>query len=301
LSSLPDEATPAPLSPAPARRRRRVWLQPLLLLATIASLTLTGDSLYPAEGTDHGWAFVGWSYALWVLLILGAHEMGHYLACRYYGVPASLPYFLPGIPPLGSFGALIRIRGAIPDRRVLFDIAAAGPIAGFVVAVPIYVIGILNAAPLTFEPDPEAFSMALGKPLLRYIVSPLVEHEGALRLNTMMSAGWFGMFVTSLNLFPVGQLDGGHTAYAFSRRVHRTLAWTTLLAMATMIGYQAIVLRQLPGYVIWFALLCWMRDRHPPLWDESSPLGSTRRNVAVLLTLIFILSFIPVPIAMILP
>jgi len=238
----------------------------------------------------------GWVYAFWVLLILGAHEMGHYLACRYYGIPATLPFFIPGLPPIGTFGAVIRIRAPIPDRRALFDVAAAGPIAGFVVALPVLVAGLLTGEPFVDpEPASEGVIYYLGSPLFVLLVEGwLRPGETTMAVNSLFGAGWVGMLVTSLNLFPVGQLDGGHAIYAFSRRFHRAAARATLLAMAVLVLYQLLVQREVPAYVLWFVILLWMRDRHPRLIDETERLGPGRAVVGVLLAVIFFLSFMPV-------
>jgi membrane-associated protease RseP (regulator of RpoE activity) len=235
-------------------------------------------------------------YAFWVIVILGCHEMGHYLACRYYGIPVSLPFFLPGIPPLGSFGAVIRIHGAIPHRRALFDIAAAGPIAGFLVTVPVLFAGMLRAEPFDFSGLEAGEAISLGSPVLMDVFERIIDHGTDIQVNSLIGAGWVGLLVTSLNLFPVGQLDGGHAVYAVSRRGHRILAWVTLFALACVIVAQVIKYRQFPSYLIWFAILLWMRDRHPRLVDESTPLGAGRKSVALLLLVIFALSFVFLPI-----
>ena len=148
---------------------------------------------------------LGLPYAVLTLMILGAHEMGHYLACRYHGIPATLPFFIPGIPPFGTFGAVIRIRGRIPDRRALFDIAVAGPIAGFALALPALLVGLATAEPVeASEPIPGAWY--LGQPMIVSLLRPIflggAEH---FLVNSIFVAGWVGVLVTSLNLFPVGQ------------------------------------------------------------------------------------------------
>jgi membrane-associated protease RseP (regulator of RpoE activity) len=237
----------------------------------------------------------GAPYAFWVLLILGSHEMGHYLACRYYRIPATLPFFIPGPPPIGSFGAVIRIRGAIPHRRALFDVAAAGPIAGFLVALPVLTWGLLAAEPFVPAPgaDP-ALEAHIGPPVALVLLQSLLP-PGAIESNALLGAGWVGMLVTSLNLFPIGQLDGGHAAYAVARRLHRLASRLTLIALFTLIVAQIYWLEQFPAYLLWFAILLWMRDRHPRLIDESGSLGAGRKLVAIALLLIFLISFIPVP------
>jgi membrane-associated protease RseP (regulator of RpoE activity) len=285
--------------------RPRVHLA--LLALTFVSLALSGGLIWEGGIAELQsdldllrprilWSnFVGGlTYAFWVLAILGAHEMGHYVACRYYGIPATLPFFIPGIPPLGSFGAVIRIRGRIPHRKALFDVAAAGPIAGFLVTLPALILGLLTVEPV--EPIPGAEGgLYLGQPVAVALILPVflggAEH---FHVNSLFVAGWVGMLVTSLNLFPVGQLDGGHAAYAFSRRVHRFLSRATLLALMVFIVLQLLD-GQFPAYIVWFAILLVMRDRHPRLLEESTSLGAGRRLLAILLLLLFVLCFIAVP------
>jgi membrane-associated protease RseP (regulator of RpoE activity) len=305
---LPPAPVPPPRFGAPRHSpRRRVHL--LLALGTLVTLALAGGAVWqpvdPPIESVFEWLHPGrfWStllagrwYGVWVFAILGAHEMGHYVACRMYGIPATLPFFLPSIPPIGTFGAVIRIRGRIPHRRALFDVAAAGPIAGFAITVPVLVYGVMHAQP--FVPpegvDPGG-TIRLGEPVLLMLLQRFVSEPGELAVNGWIGAGWVGLLVTSLNLFPVGQLDGGHVVYALSRRAHRILAFGTLAALFGVIVVQLVVYRQFPFYVVWFAILLWMRDRHPRLLDESAPLGRGRGLVAALLATIFALSFILVP------
>ena len=299
-------SVPPPVQPA----AQRLWLHAVLFVSTFVTLSLTGGFFWagviPPDGaglmTLRFWtaAFVaGVPYGLWVLAILGAHEMGHYLACRYYGIPATLPFFIPA-PPIfvGSFGAVIRIKGRIPDRKALFDVAAAGPLAGFVIAFPLMVVGLLTAETVPTG-TPEPGTMYLGSPAFGYLLDLLWPTETTPQVNYLIGAGWVGMLVTSLNLFPVGQLDGGHAAYAVSRRLHRILARLSIGALLLLMIYQSYTLRQAPAYTVWFVIVLWMRDRHPSLLDESRPLGSGRQLVAVLLLLIFLMSFIPVPVIVI--
>lgn len=291
----------------PPRRLGRWALHGGLLVTTFITLSITGGCFWEAERTQLAlqdlppgvlaltWAsFVaGLEYASWVVAILGAHEMGHYLTCRHYRIPATLPFFLPG-PPffIGTFGAVIRIRGVIPHRRALFDIAAAGPLAGFVVLVPALVIGLRRAQEVVPQDEGAALGLPLAVVILRSVIRPDLEH---FVVNAPFGAAWVGLLVTSLNLFPVGQLDGGHAAYAISRRLHRLLAFTTLAAVAALIVQQAWTAAEIPAYVVWLALLLWMRDRHPRIGDEFDALGRTRQLIAVLLLLMLVVSFIPVP------
>ena len=138
--------------------------------------------------------------------------------------------------------------------------------------------------------------MYLGSPVFGYLFDWLWPIDETPQVNYLIGAGWVGMLVTSLNLFPVGQLDGGHAAYAVSRRLHRVLARASIGAMLALMIYQGYTLRQAPAYTVWFIILLWMRDRHPRLLDETLPIGPGRRLIGALLLLIFLMSFIPIPV-----
>ncbi len=289
--------------PAFTDPRPRLWLHVGLLIATFLTATMAGSWIW--EGTldlDASWSALvdvsrlahGVTYASLLLLILGAHEMGHYIACRYYGVPATLPFFIPGPPMLiGTLGAVIRIRGAIPSRRALFDIAAAGPIAGFLVALPLLILGIASATVLQVTKD--LHGLALGPPLSSWFLEHLLHGDAALQVGSIYGAAWVGMLVTSMNLFPVGQLDGGHAVFAISPRRHRVISWTTIGGLAVLVVAQSVADRTPSAYSLWLLILLALRDRHPRLVDESEPLGPGRLAVAVALAVIFVLSFIPSP------
>jgi membrane-associated protease RseP (regulator of RpoE activity) len=299
--------TPSDDSTFPGLRRprvRRPWLNVVLLGLTTLSLSVAGGlvaeppDIEPSElATPWGWLRVivaGVPYAFWVLLIVGSHEMGHFVACRRHGVPVSLPYFLPGVPPIGTFGAILRIRGALPHRRALFDIGAAGPFAGIAVAVPVLVAGLVTAEPSTAPPD--AAGLVLGAPLgWKLLVAPVWPHDAPPVPNALIVAGWVGVLITSLNLFAAGQLDGGHVAYAVSRRLHRVLSFGTIAGLFVLVLWQVVVEREAPAYLVWLAALAWMRDRHPPVVDDRTPLGRWRTALALLLAAIGIACFIPVP------
>ncbi len=289
---------------APRGDRPRLWLHAGLLIATFFTATMAGSWVW--EGTfdlDASWSALvdtsrlarGVPYAVLLLLILGAHELGHYFACRYYGVPATLPFFIPGPPMLiGTLGAVIRIRGAIPSRRALFDIAAAGPIAGFVVALPLLFIGVATAKVL--PSTPESQGLALGPPLLSWLFERLLHGEAPLQIGSVYGAAWVGMLVTSMNLFPVGQLDGGHALFSVSPRAHRLVSFATIGVVSLFVVAQSIAQRSPSAYSLWLVILLALRDRHPRLIDESQPLGSGRLSLALALALIFVLTFIPSPI-----
>jgi membrane-associated protease RseP (regulator of RpoE activity) len=241
----------------------------------------------------------GATFAASLLAILTAHESGHYIACRRYGVDATLPFFIPA-PPLflaGTFGAFIKIKSPIPSRRALFDIGLAGPLAGFIVAVPIALAGVL-----TLQPAPPAmpsdFTVVFNDPLLFRIIARLLRVQllESSPPNPFYMAAWIGVLVTSLNLMPVGQLDGGHATYAlFGARAH---AWLGRIAFVTMSALAVLgwIWHGSPSGFLYAVLLAVMlRMRHPQT-GEHEPLGTARIVIAVVTLLVFILSFLPFPI-----
>lgn len=239
----------------------------------------------------------GLVYSFAVLTILTAHEMGHYIACRWYGVSATLPYFIPvPIPPVGTFGAFIKIKSPIPSRRALFDIGIAGPLAGFVFAVPIAFIAHYYAQPApVFEASADV--IRLQDPLLFKFFQQLLHLPTDLSLNPVMWAAWIGLFMTALNLLPVGQLDGGHVTYAvFGRRGHRMIAIGSYLSVIALALYS--IRGGMWNWVVYAIILTLMlRVGHPPVIDEEEPLGWARKFVALIGLLIFILCFMPFPIS----
>ena len=305
-SSQPDPpplTLPAfdPVAP-PVPRRGRRWVHLVLFLATVASTTLAGASHYQAFTAGYETTvlpqFVLWHglwYSVTILSILGAHELGHYYACRYYRVDATLPYFLPAPFLTGTLGAVIRIRQSIPTKPILFDIGVAGPIAGFVVALPALFLGLSLSHVL---PLPDDFvGLSLGEPplfrLAAWMVWGTAPDGYSLNLHPVALAAWFGLLVTALNLFPIGQLDGGHIAYAaFGERSTRV----------TVVAASAVVLLTFysSSWIAWAVLTVIMLlkfgPRHPRTLDHHIPLDRTRLLVAVGALVMFILCFTPAPI-----
>ena len=285
----------------------RVWLHVLLLLLTVATTTLVGTDQYLGFLTDFarpvrlpglsiGLLLNGLWYSGTILAILGCHELGHYVACRYYDVDASLPFFLPvPISITGTLGAFIRIREPIPQKRMLFDIGIAGPIAGFVIAVPALFIGISMSHVVPVPPD---FSgLELGEPLLFRFASWLLwgaTPDGySLNLHPMAFAAWWGLLATALNLFPIGQLDGGHISYAVlgSRSSYVTLL---MVGVAVALSYFAMSWRV--WTILMIIMLLLFGRHHPRVFDEEVPLDRNRRLLALGALAMFTLCFTPAPI-----
>jgi len=277
----------------PVARVRRFPLVHALLLAATALTTTMASTL--SRGLDpiadprqliHGVPF-----AATLITILLVHEAGHYLMCRRYGVAASLPYFIPGLPPVGTFGAFIRIRSRFPDRQALFDIGAAGPWAGFVVAVAATAVGLRLSTVLAAPPSGD--TVELGDSLLTTLLTRLVlgADPDTVMLHPVAFAGWVGLFVTSLNLLPAGQLDGGHVLYAVLGR-RTSLLPALLLGTLLWLG-----LRGWPGWLLWAAITALMVSLgHPPSQDDARPLGPGRVLTAWATLAVFILTFVPEPI-----
>jgi membrane-associated protease RseP (regulator of RpoE activity) len=307
------EYTASELQYAPVVVRRfqhRYWLHALLFVATLVTTTFVGGLHYISFISDFGARTVPvpgrgllsyiWPYGLWysgtLLLILGAHEMGHYLACRFHRVDATLPYFMPAPLPLtGTIGAFIKIREAFPNRRILFDIGVAGPLAGFVVLVPALFLGIAmsNVAPL----PPNFTGWSLGEPLMFRVASWLiwgsVDQSRSINLHPMAFAAWFGLLATALNLLPFGQLDGGHISYAALGRRSTSISLTTI-AVAVVLTF--VSTSWLMITIMMLVMLFAFGARHPSVIDESVELDGPRRAIAVLSAIVFIVSFTPVPI-----
>ncbi|MEE8537162.1 MAG: site-2 protease family protein, partial [Acidobacteriota bacterium] len=245
----------------------------------------------------------GLPYCLTILGILGAHELGHYVACRRYRVHATWPHFIPLPFPqsYGTMGAFIRIRSPIPSRRALFDIAVAGPLAGFVICVPALVYGIGSARvgvpPLQTSGIYFSDSLLVGF-LVQLRWGTLAAGE-EIFVGSVFVAAWLGQLATCLNLFPVGQLDGGHLLYSVVARRHRILSRVARWSFATFL----VALIFLPGagimaatpWLLWLVLLFAVGDRHPPVLTWQ-PLGRTRWILLGVALAIFIITFMPVPI-----
>jgi membrane-associated protease RseP (regulator of RpoE activity) len=299
----------------PTIKPREPWtLHVLLFAATLFLTTLSGALIADGLPADmgvlynpaswnlaffRGWA-TGFSFSLPLLAILFCHEMGHYLTARRYQVNVSPPHFLPGPPPpigIGTLGAFIRLRTILNDRRQLLDIGAAGPIAGFVVALPLLWIGLAHSQPAL---DPSVNGMQvpigwgiwpLGDSVVTLLVRHFTHHAGPVALSPMAFAGWLGMFVTMLNLLPIAQLDGGHILYAAFPRAQRHVA-RAFFVLVLLLGYLS------KSWFVWaFVVLILSRGQfgHPPVLDAYRPLPKSRIWVLVASLVIFALTFTPAP------
>ncbi len=304
----PFAPTASAYAALPARFPQRYWLHALLFLLTLYSTTLVGARLahnfahnlpaFDLEADIPAYAEIwnsparlaaGLPFSLTLLTILLAHEFGHYLACVYYRVNASLPYFIPAPTLIGTLGAFIRIRGPIYSRRALFDIGVAGPIAGFVFLLPALCIGLAYSK--IIAEVPREGTILFGVPPLLWLFQKAIYpgvQSGLIYLHPIARAAWIGVFATALNLLPIGQLDGGHILYAFVGERHRNLSRVFVLLLVP------VGLMFWWGWLFWAAVLFFLGSRHPAIYDQD-PLGAARRRLGALALLIFFLSFMPNP------
>lgn len=279
----------------------------MLFALTLVSVFLAG-AMEPVLFGGHALLLVnvreGLALAGGLVSILLAHEMGHYLACRHYGVDATLPHFVPSpwfpavglaiwqpLSMVGTFGAFIRIRGPIPHRRALFDIGVAGPLAGFAVALPVLWMGIREASVRTLAED--AGGLFFGEPLLfqwtaRLVHGPIAPDQ-TLVIGQLGLAAWFGLFVTALNLMPIGQLDGGHVTYALLRGRARLISRVGSWVCVALVYFG-------PTWILWAVLVRVLGRRHPPTLDDEAPVGRGRALVGLLALVVFVVCFVPNPI-----
>jgi membrane-associated protease RseP (regulator of RpoE activity) len=233
----------------------------------------------------------GLAFSLTLMTILLAHELGHYFACRYYGIDASLPYFLPFPSPIGTLGAFIRIRSPIYTLRALFDVGVAGPLAGFVLLVPALVIGMSNSK--VIPGIAERGDMIFGVPALQRAMEWLFFRgvpSADIYLHPVARAAWVGILATALNLLPIGQLDGGHILYAFAGRWHKLLSRIFVVALVPLAFFTHSW-----SWLVWAALLFFFALRHPVICDVGK-LGGKRVALGLAALAIFLLTFTVVPI-----
>lgn len=296
--------------PAPAvGGRSRLWVHIALFIATVISTVLVGTyqavgsseamsaQLERADSTADLLAFfaanwtAGVPFAAALLGILGVHEFGHYFLARYYKLDVSLPYFIP-FPfnaLTGTLGAVIRIQSPFESRKALFDVGIAGPIAGLVVAIPVTAFGLMQAEVVPVGADAFVFNEPL---LFQWMARAIVGERPPgfdIIMNPLLMAGWWGFFITALNLVPISQLDGGHVAYALLGHRHRFLAWT-VFALAALVA-----IRETPGFLLMLALVFMMGVEHPPALNDLTPIGTARKmlGIATLLAFLVLITIVP--------
>jgi len=303
----------------------RWWLHALLFLLTFLTTTLSGamfagrDAVLLRDVQLGPWAIPlpgailpaqlvpGLWFSLPLLAVLLAHEMGHYLVAKRRGLDVSPPYFIPAPFPLnliGTFGAFIRLRSPMINRALLLDVGAAGPLASFVLSLPLAAAGLgLSSVGETTYDTPTRFLVPIGTEAALPVGGSLVFHAlaaafapgpGTLVLHPLALAAWLGLFVTALNLFPLSQLDGGHVLFALAGRRQR-LAALAFLALLIVLGFHWA------GWWMWAGLVLLVGRgsvAHPPVFDPAYPLSPARRLVAWACIAMLVLSFVPVPFAL---
>jgi membrane-associated protease RseP (regulator of RpoE activity) len=278
------------------------WLNVILFALTCVTTTIVGTFLMASFNDslqEDLFSFLGsilhtpsllvsgLPFSIAIMTILMAHEMGHYLTCRYYGIDASLPYFIPWFT--GTMGAFIRIKSPIPDRASLLEVGIAGPIAGFIVAVPACILALLYSK---FVVLPEHY-FGFGEPLIFKALAAILHKTPPpgmdINLHPIGLAAWFGFFATALNLLPVGQLDGGHVTYALLGGLHRKISHAIVLVLIPF----GIFYWQ--GWLVWTTVLLFLGLRHPMTLDDSSPLSRRHRWLGWIGLAMFVLCFMPMP------
>jgi membrane-associated protease RseP (regulator of RpoE activity) len=265
----------------------------ILLVATVFTTLLVGSINRGGNPFVHILDLIkGIPFSFSIIVILGSHELGHYLMARRQGVDATLPYFLPIPHPLvGTMGAFIRIKSIIPNRNALIKVGVAGPLVGFLVALPVTIVGLKFSTLQAVSGNKGG--IALGSSLLFHFLSKLffsnVPNGYDVMLHPVAFAGWLGFFVTALNLIPVGQLDGGHIAYAVLGKFQRII-------MIVVVAVMVLLGLRWPGWYFWAVLTLLLGLRHPKPQDEITPLGTNEKILALVALIILILTFMPVPI-----
>jgi membrane-associated protease RseP (regulator of RpoE activity) len=292
-----DDRDLSGLAIEPIKRRRPVWLIPsVLLVSTIVSMAWAGIVAWApfeilAQATDQQSLFVvrqhvlanwasGLLFSISLAIILGAHELGHYIASKLYGIPSTLPLFIPfPFSPTGTCGAVIMMDGNQADRKQFFDIGIAGPIAGLVFAIPIAILGLT----FSFSPQTTSDSIQFGQPLIIQALNYLVNSDGAVRMdwianssmNPMLMAAWVGFLVTGLNMIPISQLDGGHVIFGLLGRRSKGVAWAAYLVCVAIVIYSSLRYGQ-PMFVLMLLLIPLMGITHPQSRDDFVEIGVFR-------------------------
>ncbi len=277
----------------PYTRPALPWINLGLLLATIVTTLFAGALMEGANPLEQPVKLLkGIPFSLTLMLILGVHELGHFLTARKHQVDATLPYFIPAPTFIGTFGAFIKMRSPVRQRRALIEIGAAGPFAGFIVALPALFIGLYFSK---IVPTAGTAGLHLGDSLLMKIASALIfpglTDEQDILLHPVGFAAWIGLLVTMLNLLPIGQLDGGHIAFALLNKYYQPIAYSAI-GGAILLSYFSRSL----NWLVWVTLVFFLvKVKHPPVYDLETPLTWREKLIGIGALVIFVLTFVPVP------
>lgn len=265
----------------------------MLFVLTVVTTTAVG-AIY-ANDTFDSWILFflrGWVFSVPLMTILLVHEMGHYLTARRHHLDVTPPYFIPAIPPLGTFGAFIKIRSPITNRKALVGVGASGPVAGAIIAIPMLLFGLYlsDMQPQVGEAKGFAFGSSIILELLCLLRFGEFSFNATIHLHATAIAAWFGLFVTAMNLLPIGQLDGGHVIYAlFGPRRAQIIS---IIVFACLIPLGIFLW---PGWLVFGILTLFLGLRHPPPLDPYTPLDRSGRILGWAAIVLFLLTFIPVP------
>lgn len=312
--SSPPDFPEVFFSPPPPLPQRRVfpWLPLLLGLMTALCVvaagglqTQAGERLlvllergrFPSPGDFFSALISGIPYAVALMGFFLAHELGHFFACRWYRIDCTLPFFIPAPTFIGTFGAVIRIRGPIPHPKALFDIGIAGPLAGFAVGLPVMIWGVLRSEVIPGGPPAPGVAV-FGDSLLTRILVWVLRGDvqgGGLAADPVFVAGWVGMLATAMNLFPAGQFDGGHVVYALVPSWHRVFSRCSIFFLWGLVISRLVFFGQWSAWGIWAIVLTFLGRSHPSLPWHGPPLGRGRLVLAFIGLLVFLLCFMPHP------
>ncbi len=269
----------------------------VLFIITMITTTAVGG-LYANQAFESWSSFFmnGLVFSIPLMTILSVHEMGHYMAGRRRGMNVTLPYFIPSIPPLGTFGAFIKVRSFIPNRKALMELGAWGPLSGAMMAIPLLFVGLFMSDSYPKNEISDPIGLSFGTSLILEIGCLIrfgdFSFNNMVLLHPTAMAAWFGLFVTAMNLLPIGQLDGGHVIYAlFGNKASRVISISVFVALLPL-GMLVWT-----GWLVFGALTLLLGLRHPPPLDEYTPLDKSARLTGYISIILFILTFVPAPIS----
>jgi Zn-dependent protease len=307
------EAMPMVFDPPPSDWRVNLALFLVTILTTMFMGAIYEGAFFPENveitslsqmmgGIAQNWTeiFQGLPFCLSIMAILGIHELGHYFAARYHNVPVTLPYFIPmPLSIIGTMGAVIRLKGPVKNKRALLDVGASGPLAGFIVAIPIFLYGLYTSelgalpnAPFQYEGNSLMYILAKFIVFQRYLPGGGVD----VYLNQVAWAAWVGLLVTGLNLIPVGQLDGGHVSYALFGKKARYFFLPVIIGLLLLVVFGNTFM-----WILWILLLLVFGRMYAEPLDDVTPLDTKRKVIAILTLALFVLVFVPLPFRMISP